>query len=50
VRVPRAELDAVIAGWPLEGPQTWDERKWARIEQLRPFAALRVVPTPTAPR
>jgi hypothetical protein len=50
VRVPRAELDAVIAGWPLEGPQTWDERKWARIEQLRPFAALRVVPTPNAPR
>jgi hypothetical protein len=49
MRLPRTELDPVIEGWPLRGPQTWDERKWERIAQLHPFAALRVVPTPTTP-
>lgn len=39
-RVPKSELDAAVAGWPLEGPQTWDQRKWQRIERNRPFAAL----------
>lgn len=37
-RVPRAELSALIGGWPLEGPQTWEQRKWRRIENSRPFA------------
>lgn len=45
VRLPREELDDVIAGWPLQGPQTWDERKWARIERMRPLAALTVMPS-----
>jgi hypothetical protein len=30
-RLPIAELAPVIARWPLEGPQSWEERKWARI-------------------
>lgn len=37
-RVPRAELAPLIAHWPLQGPQTWEQRKWRRIERNRPFA------------
>jgi hypothetical protein len=44
-RLPRGELDAIIARWPLKGPQTWDERKWERIERMRPLAALTVMPS-----
>lgn len=50
MRLPRSELDPVIERWPLHGPQTWDERKWERIAQMRPFAALRAVPAPGTPR
>ena len=38
LRLPRAELAPVIEQWPLEGPQTWEQRKWQRIERSRPFA------------
>ena len=37
-RWPRAELASLIERWPLEGPQTWEQRKWRRIENSRPFA------------
>ncbi len=37
-RLPRAELTGVIERWPLQGPQTWEQRKWRRIERNRPFA------------
>jgi hypothetical protein len=37
-RVPRAELAPLIAKWPVQGPQTWEQRKWRRIENSRPFA------------
>ena len=37
-RVPRAELAALIERWPVQGPQTWEQRKWRRIELSRPFA------------
>lgn len=40
LRVPRAELATVIERWPLEGPHSWDERRWRRIERSRPFANL----------
>ncbi|HEY0855520.1 MAG TPA: hypothetical protein VGE16_00590 [Albitalea sp.] len=36
-RLPRAELSTLIERWPLEGPQTWEQRKWRRIERSRPF-------------
>ena len=36
-RIDRAELDGCIAGWSLEGPQTWEERKQSRLERSRPF-------------
>lgn len=38
-RVPRGELAALLQGWPVEGPQTWEQRKWRRIAKARPFAA-----------
>ena len=34
-RLPRDELTAVIEQWPLEGPQSWEQRKWARIVRNR---------------
>lgn len=37
-RVPREELAALVERWPLHGPQTWEQRKWRRIERSRPFA------------
>lgn len=37
-RVARTELSPLIEHWPLEGPQTWEQRKWRRIERNRPFA------------
>ena len=37
-RVPRSELLPLIDAWPLQGPQTWEQRKWRRIENSRPFA------------
>jgi hypothetical protein len=38
-RVPRAELATLIEHWPLQGPQTWEQRKWRRIENSRPFGS-----------
>ncbi len=37
VRMPRADLGALMEGWALQGPQTWDQRKWHQIENSRPF-------------
>ena len=39
VRLPKAELAACIDAWPLEGPQSLDERRWQRLERSRPFTA-----------
>ena len=39
-RLPREDLAGVVERWPLEGPQTWEQRKWRRIARSRPFAAL----------
>ncbi len=38
MRVPRADLAATMQRWPLTGPQTWDQRKWQRIERSQPFS------------
>lgn len=35
MRLPRAELDAVVQAWPLDGPMSWEQRKWRRIEEGR---------------
>jgi hypothetical protein len=34
-RLPREELISCIEQWPLEGPQTWEQRKWERIVRSR---------------
>ncbi len=39
MRVPRADLAALIERWPVQGPQTWEQRKWRRIELSRPFGS-----------
>jgi hypothetical protein len=39
VRLPRTELESRIARWSLEGPQTWEQRKWHRIASNRPLAS-----------
>lgn len=36
-RLPRRDFEAQVNNWPLDGPQTWDERKLWRIEKARPF-------------
>jgi hypothetical protein len=36
-RMAREELASSVECWPLEGPQTWEERKNRRIERSRPF-------------
>jgi hypothetical protein len=35
VRLPHNELAGVIEQWPLDGPQSWEQRKWARIVRNR---------------
>jgi hypothetical protein len=40
MRLPRTELAPIIADWPLEGPQTWEQRKWQRIVKSRMLAPL----------
>jgi len=37
-RLSRGQLDPAIGEWPLEGPQTWEQRKWQRIVRSRPLA------------
>ncbi len=37
-RLPRSELAPLLERWVLQGPQTWEQRKWHRIERSRPFA------------
>jgi hypothetical protein len=34
-RLPKSELLPLIDDWPLEGPQTWEQRKWQRIVRSR---------------
>ena len=38
LHVPKSELGAAIERWPLQGPQTWEQRKRERIARLRPFS------------
>jgi hypothetical protein len=40
LRLPATELAALIEQWPLEGPQTWEQRKWAQIASKHHLAAL----------
>ncbi len=40
LRLPIAELASLIEQWPVEGPQTWEQRKWSQIATKRHLAAL----------
>jgi hypothetical protein len=46
IRLPAGELTPLIEQWPLEGPQTWEQRKWAQIASKRHLAALARTGTP----
>jgi hypothetical protein len=39
-RLPKSELAPMIGDWPLEGPQTWEQRKWQRIVKSRMLPPL----------
>jgi hypothetical protein len=39
LRLPAGELAPLIEQWPMEGPQTWEQRKWAQITSKRHLAA-----------
>ncbi|MDP1693032.1 MAG: hypothetical protein Q8L49_13970 [Burkholderiaceae bacterium] len=39
VRLPHDELASVIESWPLQGPQSWEQRKWAHIVRNRMLAS-----------
>jgi hypothetical protein len=44
-RLPHTELAAVIERWPLEGPQSWDQRKWANIVRNRMLPSADTIKT-----
>ena len=37
LHLPRGELQPWLDRWPVEGPQSWDQRRWSRIEGSREF-------------
>jgi hypothetical protein len=37
-RVPRSQLVPFLARWPIQGAQTWDERKQRRIVRAQPLS------------
>lgn len=44
MRLPRDEFAPIIDGWVLEGPHSWDERRWQHIERARPFSRVDTQP------
>ncbi|CAN5710314.1 hypothetical protein BH09PSE5_BH09PSE5_45760 [soil metagenome] len=38
-RIPRVELASFVDAWPIEGPHTWEQRKWMRIQRGRAFTS-----------
>jgi hypothetical protein len=44
LRLPAGELAGLVAQWPLQGPQTWEQRKWAHISAGRHLGALGLAP------
>jgi hypothetical protein len=39
-RLPIGELQSLVEQWPLDGPHTWEQRKWAHIAASRLLAPL----------
>lgn len=48
LRLPAHGLSALIAQWPLQGPQTWEQRKWAQLASRRHLAAPATANEPQA--
>jgi len=49
-RVPREELKPLLERWVLEGPQSWEERRWQRgSDRLRAFPHRDVDKQPARP-
>ncbi|HET9646576.1 MAG TPA: hypothetical protein VFP68_25165 [Burkholderiaceae bacterium] len=44
MHVPRSDVDSAIDQWPLQGPQTWEQRKWERIARYKLLAPLDQAP------
>ena len=40
LRLQASELAPLLEQWPLQGPQTWEQRKWAQITSKRHLAAV----------
>ena len=45
-RVPIDDMGDAIDQWTLEGPETWEQRKWMRIQRSRPFTSASAKATP----
>ena len=45
-RLPHAELAPLVEHWLLDGPQTYEQRRWLALERAQPFARIdtRVAP------
>ncbi len=39
LRMPASELAPLIEQWPLQGPQTWEQRRWSRQASGRRLAS-----------
>ena len=50
MRLPHSELAGVIEQWALEGPQSWDQRKWAHIVRSHMLPAAVGGPGAQTPR
>lgn len=48
-RVSRAELAPLVEHWLLDGPQTYEQRRWLAIERAQPFARIDTRFAPGAP-
>lgn len=49
MRLPVGELAPHIEQWLMEGPQTWEQRKWAQIASKRHLSALTKTHAPRTP-
>ena len=47
LRLPITELAPLIEQWPIDGPQTWEQRRWARVASKRHLSALARSATPS---
>lgn len=49
-RVPKSQMGAALDTWPLDGPQTYEQRKWLRIQRSRPFTSASAADKQPSPK